>query len=70
MQPDASSVSPIALASKKTLSDESLEDSRDRARVQVDDTRELSSGKPRTCGHDPKYQPLRTSNAESRLHPF
>ena len=70
MQPDASSVSSIALASKKTLSDESLEDSRDRARVQVNNARNLSSGKARTLGHDSKDQPLWTGNAERGFHSF
>ena len=70
IQPDSSSISPIALASKQTFSEESLEDSRDRARVQVDDARDLSSGQTRAVRHDSKHQPLRTRNAESGLHSF
>jgi hypothetical protein len=70
MQTDASSVLSIALVSKKTLSEESLEDSRDRARVQMDDAREFSSRETRTLGYDPKDQPLRTSDSKRRLHVF
>jgi hypothetical protein len=70
MQPDASTVPSVAFASKQTSSDESLQDSGNRARVQVDDTRKLSSRETRTLGHDSKDQPLWTGNAESRLHSF
>jgi hypothetical protein len=68
IQPDSSSISPIALASKQTFSEESLEDSRDRARMQVDDPRDLSSGETRTFRHDSKDQPLWSGNPESRFH--
>jgi hypothetical protein len=70
VQPDASIVSSIALTPQEAFSDESLEDARDRTRVQMDDARELSSREPGAHGHDPKNEPLRTSNAESRLHAF
>ena len=36
----------------------------------MDDTREFSSRETRTFGYDPKDQPLRTSDAKSRLHVF
>ena len=69
-QPDPSSVSPIALVSKKTFSEESLKDSSDSARVQVDDPRDLSSGESGTFRHDAKDQPQWTGNPESGLHSF
>jgi hypothetical protein len=61
---------PIALSAKKAFPDQSLEDSGHRAGVQVDDTRDLPSGETRTLRHDPKDQPLRTSDPEGRFHPF
>jgi hypothetical protein len=69
-QPDASTVSSIALTTKKAFSDQSLEDSGHRARMQVDDTRDLPGGETRTVRHDPKDQPLRTSDSERCLHSF
>jgi hypothetical protein len=68
IQPDSSSISPIALASKQTFSEESLEDSRDRARMQVGDPRDLSSGETRMFRYDSNDQPLWSGNPESRLH--
>jgi hypothetical protein len=73
VQPNPTMVVAIALASKKTLSDQSLEDSGDsgdRARVQMDDARKFSSRETWTRGHDSKDEPLRTSDSESHLHPF
>jgi len=70
MKPNTSIVSAIALASEKAFSHESLEDPGDRARMQMDDARELSSRETRALGHDPKDQPLGTSDAKSRLHVF
>jgi hypothetical protein len=69
-QPDASIVPSIALASEKTLAHEPLEDPGDRARMQMEDARELSSREIRALGHDPKDQALRTGDAKRRLHAF
>jgi hypothetical protein len=70
VQANASAVLSIALTPEEAFSDESLEDPRDRTRVQMDDAREFSSRETRARSHDPKDEPLRTRNPESCLHPF
>ena len=70
IQPDASSISSIPLASKQTFSEEPLKDSSDGARVQMDDSRDFSGRETRTFRHDSKDQPLWSGNPESRFHSF
>jgi hypothetical protein len=53
VQPDASTVVLIALAPEKTLPYQSLEDPRDRARMQMEDARKLSSRETWALGHNP-----------------
>jgi len=68
MQSDASTVPSVPLVTKKAFSKEPLEDPRNRTRMKMDETRDLSRRESWTLRDDAKHESLRTRDPESCLH--